>query len=116
LIFGKISNYSIDRVLVFGYIAKYPISFIYTYFHGCGEAYIMKIQILGRGCPKCRLLEDHARHAVQQLGIQAEIEKVTDMDEILRFGVMMTPALAINGTVKASGKVLTTEQIVELLK
>jgi len=76
----------------------------------------MRIQILGTGCPKCKLLEEHACEAVKELGIQAEIEKVTGIDEIMRFGVMMTPALAINGNVKASGRVLTKEQIAEILK
>ncbi len=76
----------------------------------------MRIQILGTGCPKCRLLEDHARQAVKELGINAEIEKVMDIDEIMRYGVMMTPALAINGSVKAMGRVLTKDQIAEMIK
>jgi small redox-active disulfide protein 2 len=76
----------------------------------------MRIQILGTGCPKCRLLEEHARQAVKELGVSAEIEKVTEIDEIMRFGVMMTPALAINGNVKAVGRVLTKDQIAEFIK
>lgn len=76
----------------------------------------MKIQILGSGCPKCRLLEQHAREAVAELGINVEIEKVTDIDEIMAMGVMMTPALAFDGDVKSVGKVLTTDQIVAFLK
>ncbi len=76
----------------------------------------MRIQILGTGCPKCRLLEDHARQAVKELGVNAEIEKVMDIDEIMRYGVMMTPALAINGSVKAMGRVLTKDQIAEMIK
>ncbi|GAB4221631.1 MAG: thioredoxin family protein [Spirochaetales bacterium] len=76
----------------------------------------MRIQILGTGCPKCRLLEEHARQAVQELGVSAEIEKVTDIDEIMRFGVMMTPALAIDGSVKAAGRVLTKDQIAEFIR
>jgi small redox-active disulfide protein 2 len=76
----------------------------------------MRIQILGTGCPKCRLLEEHARQAVKELGVSAEIEKVTDIEEIMRFGVMMTPALAINGSVKAVGRVLTKDQIAEFIK
>ncbi|HEY9055443.1 MAG TPA: thioredoxin family protein [Rectinemataceae bacterium] len=71
----------------------------------------MKIQILGAGCAKCKLLEQHAREAVAELGIHAEIEKVTDTDAILDMGVMMTPALAIDGDVKSVGKVLTKDQI-----
>lgn len=76
----------------------------------------MKIQILGSGCPKCRLLEQHAREAVAELGINVEIEKVADIDEIMAMGVMMTPALAFDGDVKSVGKVLTTDQIVVFLK
>ncbi|MGC8765092.1 MAG: thioredoxin family protein [Brevinematia bacterium] len=76
----------------------------------------MKIQILGVGCPNCKRLEENAREALKALGINAEIEKVTDIDQIMNFGVMMTPALAIDGVVKSSGKVLTKEQIMELLK
>jgi len=76
----------------------------------------MKIQILGSGCPNCRRLEANAIEALRALGIQAEIEKITDMDKIMEFGVMMTPALAIDGVVKSSGKVLTKEQIMALLQ
>jgi small redox-active disulfide protein 2 len=61
-------------------------------------------------------LEEHARQAVKELGVSAEIEKVTDIEEIMRFGVMMTPALAINGSVKAVGRVLTKDQIAEFIK
>ncbi|PKL09093.1 MAG: thioredoxin family protein [Spirochaetae bacterium HGW-Spirochaetae-7] len=71
----------------------------------------MKIQILGAGCPKCKLLEQHAREAVAELGIEAEIEKVTDIDKIMEMGVMMTPALAIDDVVKSAGKVLTKDQV-----
>ncbi|GAB1457144.1 hypothetical protein MASR2M48_24520 [Spirochaetota bacterium] len=52
----------------------------------------MKVQILGSGCPKCKLLEQHARDAIEELGIEAEVEKVSDPDTILEMGVMMTPA------------------------
>ena len=65
----------------------------------------MKIQILGTGCPKCRKTAEVAEKAVAELGIDAEIVKVTDIDEIMGFGVMLTPALAIDGEVKVSGKV-----------
>lgn len=71
----------------------------------------MKMQILGSGCPKCKLLEQHARDAIEELGIEAEVEKVSDPDTILEMGVMMTPALAIDGVVKSSGKVLSKDQI-----
>lgn len=76
----------------------------------------MKIQILGTGCPKCRMLEEHARQAIKELGVSAEIEKVTDIEEIMRFGVMVTPALAINGSLKAAGRVLTKDQIADFIK
>ena len=76
----------------------------------------MKVQILGTGCPKCKLLEQHAREAIQELGIQADVEKVTDIDKIREMGVMMTPALAIDGEVKSVGKVLTKDQAVQIIK
>ncbi len=76
----------------------------------------MKIQILGSGCAKCRLLEEHAREAVADLGIQAEIEKVSDIEAIMAMGVMMTPALAIDGVVKSTGRVLTREQVASYIK
>lgn len=76
----------------------------------------MKIQILGMGCPKCKLLEQHVREAVAELGIQADIEKVSDGDAIMEMGVMMTPALAIDGVVKSVGKVLTKDQVGSYLK
>jgi small redox-active disulfide protein 2 len=76
----------------------------------------VKVQILGVGCPNCKKLEDNAREAIKALGIDAEIEKITDIDQIMSFGVMMTPALAIDGVVKSAGKVLSKEQIMELLR
>lgn len=76
----------------------------------------MKVQVLGSGCPKCKLLEQHAREAVAELGIEAEIEKVQDTDAIMEMGVMMTPALAIDGEVKSVGKVLTKDQVMAYLK
>lgn len=75
----------------------------------------MKIQILGTGCAKCKLLEKNAREAVQELGISAEIEKVTNIDDIMAMGVMMTPALAIDDDVKVVGKVVTKDHIKELI-
>ncbi|RPJ08695.1 MAG: thioredoxin family protein [Spirochaetaceae bacterium] len=76
----------------------------------------MKIQILGSGCPKCKLLEAQARDAVAAMGLAAEIEKVTEIDKIMEFGVMMTPALVIDGKVKSIGKVLTKDQVMAILK
>ena len=75
----------------------------------------MKIEILGTGCPKCKKLAENAEAAAKDLGIEYEIEKVTDIGEIMEFGVMMTPALAVNGQVKSVGKVLSTEEIKQAL-
>jgi len=75
----------------------------------------MKIQILGSGCTKCKLLEQHAREAVAELGSTAEIEKVTNTDDIMEMGVMMTPALVIDGEVKSVGKVLTKDQVMTFI-
>lgn len=74
-----------------------------------------KVQVLGPGCPKCIQLADNVEAAVAELGGGYEIEKVTDINEILSFGIMMTPGLAIDGQLKVSGKVVTVEQIKELL-
>ena len=76
---------------------------------------MLKIQILGTGCPKCRRLAENAESAVRELGIDGRVEKVTDPGRIVQFGVMLTPALAVDGRVKAAGKVLTTEQIKKIL-
>ncbi|OGP75819.1 MAG: redox-active disulfide protein 2 [Deltaproteobacteria bacterium RBG_16_50_11] len=74
-----------------------------------------KIQILGTGCPKCKKLTESAEIAAKELGIDYEIEKITDVNRIISFGVMMSPALAIDGVVKAAGKVLTPQEIKTLL-
>ena len=75
----------------------------------------MKVQILGTGCPKCKKLTVNAQNAIEQLGLDAEIEKVTDITEIMKFNVMMTPALAVDGDVKVAGKVADVEQIKDIL-
>ena len=74
-----------------------------------------KIQILGTGCPKCKKLAENAEAAVKELGIEFEVEKVTDINKIMGFGVMMTPALAIDGEVKSVGKVLSQDEISKIL-
>ncbi len=76
----------------------------------------MKIQILGPGCANCENLEKNARQAAQQLGIDAVFEKVTDLNEIVEMGALRTPGLAVDGSVKKFGKVLTTEEIAAVLK
>ena len=73
------------------------------------------IQILGTGCPKCEKLKHNAEEAVKLAGAEATVEKITDIMQITSFGVMMTPALAIDGKVKAVGKVLSPEEIQKLL-
>lgn len=70
-----------------------------------------KIQILGTGCPKCKLLTSNAEVAVKALGIEAAIEKVEKITEIMEFGVMTTPALVVDGQVKSAGKVLSPDEI-----
>ncbi len=70
-----------------------------------------KIQILGTGCPKCKQLAENAEMAAKELGIEYELEKVTEINEIMKFGVMMTPGIAIDGAVRASGKVVGAEDI-----
>jgi len=74
-----------------------------------------KIQILGTGCPKCKKLAENVQAAADELGIDCEIEKVTDINEIMKFGVMMTPALAVDGVVKIVGKVPNTAEIKALI-
>ncbi|HOW98404.1 MAG TPA: thioredoxin family protein [Kiritimatiellia bacterium] len=70
-----------------------------------------KIQILGTGCPKCKLLAANAADAVKALAIEAQIEKVEKIGEIMKFGVMTTPALVVDGVVKSAGKVLSADDI-----
>ena len=71
----------------------------------------MKIEILGMGCPKCKILYENTKRALQEKGSQAEVVKVEDMDKITEYGVMMTPALVIDGRVKTTGKIPSTEEI-----
>ena len=75
-----------------------------------------KIQILGTGCPKCKKLAELADAAAKDLGIDYDLEKVTDINDIMAFGVMMTPALAVDGQVKVTGKVPSTEDIKGILQ
>ena len=75
-----------------------------------------KIQVLGTGCPKCKKLAENAEAAAKELGIEFEIEKVTGINEIMKFGVMVTPALAVDGEVKAVGKVLSPGEIKGMLE
>ena len=74
-----------------------------------------KIQILGTGCPRCKKLAESAQQAINGLDGEFEIEKITDINEIMKFGVMMTPALAIDGQVKSVGKIIAPEEIKKML-
>lgn len=74
-----------------------------------------RIQILGTGCAKCKTLAENARKAVELAGIDAQIEKIEDIREIMKFNILMTPGLAIDGAVKAAGRVLSPEDIKKLL-
>jgi small redox-active disulfide protein 2 len=71
----------------------------------------MKIEILGTGCTKCKALEENAKKAVADAGVFAQVEKVEDIEKIMAYGVMSTPALVINGEVKSTGKLLNSEEI-----
>jgi small redox-active disulfide protein 2 len=76
---------------------------------------MMKIQILGTGCTKCKTLAANAEAAAKELGLDFELEKVTDITQIMKFGVMMTPALAVDGKVKISGRVPSIEDLKKIL-
>ncbi len=76
---------------------------------------MIKIQILGTGCPKCKKLTENAEKAALELDGDYEIIKVTDINEIMKFGVMMTPAFAVGNEVKSVGKVLSTEEIKKII-
>ncbi len=75
----------------------------------------MLIQILGTGCPKCHRLEENARQAANELNLDFQIEKIKDLQQIMTFGVMITPALVVDGAVKVAGKVPGVEDIKKML-
>jgi len=77
---------------------------------------MIKIEVLGTGCPSCQATMSNAQAAVSQVGIQAELVKVNDISEITARGVMMTPALAVDGEVKVAGKVPPVDEIKGLLE
>ena len=76
----------------------------------------MNIEILGTGCPKCKKLNELTQTVVQELNISAEIKKVTDINKIIDYGVMITPALVIDGEIKAVGKIPSKHEITEWVK
>ena len=75
----------------------------------------MKLQILGTGCPRCKQLLTNVEQAVADMGSAVEVEKVEDIKEIMKFRVLATPALAVDGVVKAAGRVLSPDEIKKLL-
>jgi len=77
---------------------------------------VKKLQILGTGCPKCAELATRTQQAANELGIEFEMVKVTSIPEIMNFGVMSTPALAVDGEVKVTGKVPDVDKIKELIR
>jgi small redox-active disulfide protein 2 len=74
-----------------------------------------KIQILGTGCPKCKKLAENAEAAAKELELEFEVEKVSDINEMMKFGVMMTPSLVVDGEVKVVGKVPSPDEIKQML-
>jgi len=76
---------------------------------------VKKIQILGTGCPKCKKLTEDAEAAAKALGIEYTLEKVTGINDIMKFGVMITPALVVDGVVKAAGRVPSSDEIKKML-
>ena len=76
----------------------------------------MQIKILGAGCANCKKLEENTRTAVQELGIDAEIQKIEDIAQIMGYGVLSTPGLVVDGEVKASGRLLSVDEIKTVLR
>ncbi len=76
----------------------------------------MKVQILGVGCSKCKTLEDRVRRLVLEYQLNIEVEKVTDLTEIMKYGILVTPGLVIDGVVKSAGSVPKEEQLLVWLK
>jgi len=74
-----------------------------------------KIQVLGPGCQKCQVLYERTKQAVQEMGLECEIEKVSDLETIIGFGILSTPALVVDGAVKMNGRVPTVAQLKEML-
>lgn len=70
-----------------------------------------EVKVLGPGCPKCRALEEEVRKVVAELGLAVKVEKVSDVGEIIKYGVVLTPALVVDGEVKVSGRVPSREEI-----
>ncbi len=75
----------------------------------------MKIQVLGTGCAKCRKTYENTEQALEELGVCADLEKVEDLKAIMNFGVMVTPALAIDGEVRMAGKIPSVEEVKKII-
>ena len=76
----------------------------------------MEIKILGAGCPKCKTLELNVKKALSELGVTADVQKVTDINRIMDYGIMMTPGLVINGKVRSSGRLPMTDEIIAMIE
>jgi small redox-active disulfide protein 2 len=76
----------------------------------------MEIKVLGMGCANCRRVYANARKAIEELGVDVALEKVEDIDTIIRFGVLMTPAVVIDGEVKVCGRIPSTEELKKWLQ
>jgi small redox-active disulfide protein 2 len=100
--------YRIRNRYFFGPPMQVPHHYVYWRFQ-------MVIKILGTGCPKCRKLEANVREALMQSNVSGEVEKVTNLNDIMEYGVVMTPGLVIDEKVRASGKALSVEQIKRIL-
>jgi small redox-active disulfide protein 2 len=84
-------------------------------FHWKGDGAMKKLQVLGPGCTKCKLLAEQTEAAAKELGIEYTLEKVTEIDQMLKLGVMATPALIVDGAVKVVGRVPSAKEIKSLL-
>ncbi|MDI6888722.1 MAG: thioredoxin family protein [Methanocellales archaeon] len=76
----------------------------------------MRIRVLGPGCPRCKMVEENVKKALDELGVNAEVEKVTDFARMMEYGVMMTPALVIDNEIKCQGRIPSIEEIKEWIQ
>lgn len=76
----------------------------------------MEIKVLGSGCANCKRLEENVHKALSEIGISADVVKVTDIAEIMSFGIMSPPGIVVNGELKSSGKVLSVDEIIAILR
>jgi len=77
---------------------------------------LLTIEVLGTGCPKCTKLTQNVQEAIDSLNLECTFKKITEIDEILTYGIMITPGLVVNGEVKSSGKVLSPAEITSILE